>query len=315
MKNEQTTNKMRGVSCHECVDGRWQKVAQGKGQGKGCVGEQLKMVTLNVLFSHWRGKEYHHEWVIPVERYACILDRLVAMDADIITLNECTPMFAEQLCKHDKIAQTHYLGGLDTLGDGGNLLLVRKAIGVPSFFAIDLPRLPRPAIACRLPGLLVCGAHLTALTMNHQRRAEQLHALTSTLEGEASDVPLMVICGDLNFHNAAVEDANIPAGWLDTPYDGFSFDASRNPMHAILWPLGFESRQMRLDRVLVRGAGGLAKNCQLAFEEPIYPDSPILESPSLMQRTLWQLGWSQPDPRSYLRCSDHFGLTFTLLLQ
>ncbi len=301
---------MKRVECHEVGgDGQWKQFKTDENEElRAAVNSALKMVTFNVLFSHWRGKEYHHAWVKPKERYLCLLDRLLDMDCHVIVLNECTFFFVEHLQQH-RMGSLYLVGGLDTLGEGGNLVLIRKGLN-PEFFSVDLPRLPRPAIVCRLKhqSVLVCGVHLSALTSNHERRAEQLQALVLVLERE--DEPLMVICGDLNFHREE-ENENIPAEWKDTHYDGFSWDSSLNPMHQVLWPLGFESRQMRLDRILVRGQG-FADHCELAFREPIYAEGDVLEAPSLLQRTLWQCGFSQPDPRSYLRCSDHFGLSFTL---
>lgn len=296
---------MNESGCYESLDGDWHR-ARNDDQATASSSNCWSVVTLNVLFSHWRGKEYHHAWVLPEQRYAYILDELLKMDADIVTLNEVTGAFVWQLRTH-ALAKRYFVGGLDTLGDGGNICLVAKRKGVPRFWSIMLPRLPRPAIACRLPGLLICTTHLSALTSNHERRAEQLRALTTVLEGERDAT--MLICGDLNFHQEPLENGNIPAGWSDTPYEGYSWDSSRNPMHAVLWPLGFESRQMRLDRALVRN--GATRDCRLVFDKPVHEEhARNWTEPSLAQRTLWQCGFSQPDPRTYLMPSDHFGLSF-----
>jgi hypothetical protein len=201
------------LSCFNVVGGKWQE-ANGIVETS-LFPTSLRIVTLNVLFSHWRGKEYHHAWVMPSERYDCIFSRLSEMNADVVSFNECTVAFCEQLARH-AVAEEFFLGGLDCLGDGGNVLLVRKTLSA-KFFCVHLPRVPRAAVACRVgESTIVCSAHLSALNKNHQRRAEQLRVLTETLEGHQHEA--MVICGDLNFHSEE-ENKNVSDGWTDTKYE------------------------------------------------------------------------------------------------
>lgn len=338
---------MEATGCFEVVDGQWVKVEVAEA---GEVEEErvVNVVTLNVMFSHWRGKEYHHAWTLPRERYEFILDELLQMDADVVALNEVTPMFVEQLRRH-KVGQKYFVGGLEVLGEGGNVCLSTKRWPPPQCVWVALPRLPRAAVGMQLAGLTLCAAHLSALSSNGQRRATQLHALAAAMHKtektkrhtNGGRERALVICGDLNFHSAA-EDASIPGGWADAPYAGHSWDAARNPLHAVLWPLGYEERQMRLDRVLARRCR--IASCRLVFDALVYRNKDKKEkeeqkdnnndnnnnsnndnndndnndneweAPSLVRRALWQCGFAQPPPSSYLMPSDHFGLAFQVLL-
>ena len=290
-------------------------VVEAKGHFRSIESSSLKFLHLNVMMDQWKNSPYalHSE---PALRYHRIVQCFG--DYDLVFLNEVTRSFMGLLATEKEICKQFFISestdGTTFGGNGnmGNVVLVKKGlVCVPRFFKIFLPAVPRPAVVLMLSEKsCICCCHLTALNMNVERRRNQLHFLIETVSKKFESV---MVVGDLNFHNER-DDTSVPEGFVDHSYSGYSFNALINDMHKVLWPLGFESRQMKLDRVLTCGPSFGVEGLELAFTEPLFGDRKTF-SDSFFNRCLWQTGWNLPDAKDYLFASDHFGLKGTLLLK
>ena len=282
----------------------------------------LRVVTFNVMMDTWRGKPYVTEVGCHEERYAFVVEKLREMDADVVMLNEVTVGFLRCMCSltsyRASSSPDHENGGPNINASGmGNLILVHRRLSLRRMFSVPLPRVDRLAVGAEIEwsggrSLTLVSAHLSALTGNVERRAAQLAALAAAV-GSCERV---VIAGDLNWHVRA-EEQYAPAGFKVAGFAEITFDGLVNTMHQHLWPLGFEARQMALDRFLV-GSAVTARNVQVIFNRPIHeevavqPRQPAGFWDAVLQvplRTLEQVGLVGPGEReAYLFPSDHFGL-------
>ncbi len=315
------------------------------GSPTGVVQGSLKLLSFNTLFDHWRGRPYLPQVVHSSTRYERLARWIEDESPELLALNEVTPGHLSLLGQRRLLQERYLLSAQpeekSSLPPFGNLLLM--SLPCLQLYEIHLPRLPRPALCAVLQlgeelRLLLCTVHLSSKWENAPRRARQLEALIVALEPlrEAQGCQDVLICGDLNLHDPA-EDEIIPSSYRDLwaelrPEEpGYTFDALRNPMLQEMWPLGFEYRRMRLDRILLRRGGQLSPHSiRLVLDQPIYasPQQARLFHPrwhalmaprELLRRTLCQvadrLGHAGPrDMRGYLRCSDHFGLLLELRL-
>jgi endonuclease/exonuclease/phosphatase family metal-dependent hydrolase len=294
------------------------------------------VATWNVLFDAWHERPYKPNVVCSPERFRAQLDLLGAMDLDVIALNEVTSTYLRLLRGEGWVRAGYSVTpGFeeDAPGAFGNVVVCR--LPLRESFQIKLARLRRPVVCALVSAeaertVAVCAAHLTAVDRNAPRRVAQLAQLGRALERRLVDVDGALVLGDLNFHSEDENDA-APAGyddvWLALRGDdpGYTFDAETNPMLQELWPLGFESRRMRLDRVLLRTEGYLVpRSIEVFGDQPVRPGASSefklrARSPwELAKRALSQLGDVAlgrnlvRDPARYLRCSDHYGLVLEL---
>lgn len=296
---------------------------------------ELHIIMLNVLFDRWRGRPYKPHVVCSERRFEAQWRLFETSSPDILCLHEVTPSYLDGLSRQPWVRERYTMSAVPgqegPLRPFGNIVLWKGA--APHIRALEAPRLPRAPIAAIVSyedvgALAVVATHLSAGTGNAARRAAQLSSINQTLQSW-DEVAHAVILGDLNLHDAS-EDAAIPEDLLDAWADvrpgepGWTFDAARNPMHQEMWPLGFESRRMRLDRILVRRETGLqAQSCGLYADtplgtrtrEPVLGLARAMRRPAhLMRRLVHQtqdvLGarglWR--DPETYLMPSDHFGI-------
>ncbi len=308
----------------------FEEVFSGKNDGDGVASRALRLVTFNVMMDSWKGEPYMTGAGYHAERYAHIVTELRRLDADVVLLNEVTPGFLR--CARGLTAYLasgspdHERGGPNAASGMGNLLLVHRRLALRRMFSAPLPRSDRPAVGADLEPcdgrhFAVVSAHLSALTGNVERRAAQLAALAAATR----HFELVAIAGDLNWH-VREEEQHAPPGFRVAGYAEITFDGRANAMHQHLWPLGFEARQMALDRVLVRSEGDAvkARDVQVIFNKPLYEDK--AEAPQqlglwdkmlqLPRRTLEQTGLlGAGDKEQYLFPSDHFGLICTIELQ
>lgn len=123
--------------------------------------------------------------------------------------------------------------------------------------------------------------------------------------------------------------------WLTVhknPDHGFTWNSSQNLLHQELWPLGFENRLMRLDRLLLKSSNLAPTSIELFANQPVYASESQSTTASPPRGRGWwatsvqaMKGLAQlpmdyfdvsilRDPRVYLYPSDHFGLVATLTL-
>eukprot|EP00164_Ancoracysta_twista_P001843 GFYU01002424.1.p1 GENE.GFYU01002424.1~~GFYU01002424.1.p1 ORF type:complete len:396 (-),score=84.76 GFYU01002424.1:2-1189(-) len=205
-----------------------------------------------------------------------------------VSLTEATEDFMTVLNATEWVRERYYVVS-PTCTEGRKhftILLCLKALGVPSsVHQFRLHRLARERCVYAVydSGVVPCvdsrtrvgvtAAHLTARAYNHEIRRLQMSQLQElTTPSEADD--LHVIMGDLNLHNEELENPFIGATSVNIE-DGSRvyrdvYDVVGRPQHAaITWDAcrnvtitrmlyflgGVESREMRLDRVLVAGGG------------------------------------------------------------
>ena len=75
------------------------------------IGSSVR-ATLNVLFDHWRGKDYKPHVVLSQERYRAQLALFASMNLDIIALNEVTPRYVELLQKQPWVQDSYLCSDL-----------------------------------------------------------------------------------------------------------------------------------------------------------------------------------------------------------
>ena len=312
-----------------------------------CLGRPLRCATLNCLHDLSHNKEL----LQPPIRQDAICSELAALDADVIGLNEVTLSLLQRLLHEQWVRDSYVVSAvpgeprcshLSTVQSGtfGNLLLSKIAPESVEYFDQPGGDKQSHAMVLRLRGsqseeprrVAVCSAHFTAFPwlMENRRRAQLSHlsaALATSSDGGGFDA--CVVMGDFNFHREA-ENASIPVGWSEVRSVvalGDTWDYGRNAMLAHYLPLrniynglglgasfGWSS-SMRLDRILVHGAG-LDHD---AAEARLFADQPIHER-ARGRASLPQVG---PELRAahralpwqeYLHPSDHFGIVVELPL-
>ncbi|EOD35842.1 hypothetical protein EMIHUDRAFT_423388 [Emiliania huxleyi CCMP1516] len=319
----------------------WVRVSGGASMPNS-LGRPLQFATLNCLHDLGDAELLQHE-----RRHESILLELAALDADVIGLNEVTRPLLERVLLEPWVRRSFTVSAvpgeaccshLSTLQEGsfGNLLLSKIAPVAVAF--IEQPGDRRHShvatldlcVGGRRLRVAVCSTHLTAFPwLMEGRRRTQLAHVTSAMKAAAFDVACVM--GDFNFHREA-ENASIPDGWAELPAVvslGATWDYARNamlphylPLRNIYNGLGLGERfgwpgPMRLDRVLVCcAAGGCACDPGAAR---IFADQPVHERargrPPLPQtgRELSEAHRSLPW-EEYLHPSDHFGISFELVL-
>jgi endonuclease/exonuclease/phosphatase family metal-dependent hydrolase len=319
---------LRPCKVYRVADPFEEVVLSGKSDTVASTTTVLRMVTFNVMMDRWKGEPYMTTVACHEERYAFIVAELCRLDADVVMLNEVTTGFlrcARSLTSYVASGSPdHENGGPNAASGMGNLVLVHRRLALLRMFSVALPRVDRLAVGAQIDlgdgrQVTVVSAHLSALTGNVKRRATQLSALAEALQ----DLDCVVVAGDLNWHVRA-EEQHAPPGFHVAGNAEITFDGRINAMHQHLWPLGFEARQMALDRVLTRGAVE-ARDVEVIFNKSLYGDAAAESPPSplglfdklwqLPMRALEQTGLVGAGAKeNYLFPSDHFGLACKLAL-
>ncbi|KAL6076315.1 hypothetical protein QOT17_002861 [Balamuthia mandrillaris] len=236
----------------------------------------LRIATFNVMYDEWGREHLAHS---PL-RWRHALKLLRELDADFVGLNEVCPAFQRMLKEEDWVQQSYFISDGSERGEtltkpSANLLLSKHPLR--DLLAVPLPQCSRKALVgvCALPlsaeeqprRICVCSTHFTALTWNKAKRQRQMAHLLTFLEKELPSVLRdngqqqphdMFIMGDFNLHKPCEDSIIIPTTYADLwstlrPHEGgYTFDAKVNKMLAETWPLAFESRRMRLDRIIYR---------------------------------------------------------------
>ncbi len=226
----------------------------------------LTVATFNIWFD-----DYHAE-----QRHRAIAELLGGLRPDVIVLQEVTPpaldMFADLPWVRNEYRSVAMVGG--ETGNYGMLMLSRVPIARASY-----TRLPTrqsrgfldAELALHNARPVVCGVHLDSGKTSARLRAWQLRRIFRALR-KADDA---VVLGDFNMRDA--ENGRIAAPFCDVwpalrPHDpGYTEDTSINLMRL---DAKNKKRQVRFDRVLVKGTRWRAATIELLGTRPISADLP-----------------------------------------
>lgn len=228
--------------------------------------EDLTLATYNIWFSNY--------WA--AERYRAIAQLLSADTPDVIVFQEVTSRALSELLAQPWIRQQHYRAAAvgDDYGTYGMLMLSRLPISRATYTRLPT-RLGRGFLQAQLMvngrQLVVCAVHLESGKAASRLRARQLHRVFDAL----STFDDVLILGDFNMRDA--ENTLISAPYIDVwpalrpNVDGFTEDTSINLMRL---DAKNKSRQVRFDRILLKGAGWVPAAITLLGTEPISRAAP-----------------------------------------
>lgn len=247
---------------------------------------QLKVVTYNVLCD-----EHEKTYVRSAERYAAIVQYLQTLDADIIALQEATPLLL-QLLLQQTWAQQYYISEAPQapgLRPFGQVILSKYLFSLVEHLYSPQKRFLVAGWQFNDTPFHLANIHLTSnrSTKATTVRQEQLAVMTNYLNTLLSDVLLV---GDYNMRGdddtTLLKNYHFEDVWeLQHPdQEGFSFDPTQNPLAEKMSLSGLPGR---LDRMYLRSqdAHWMPQSIGLFGQEPIAND--------------------------YLRASDHYGLLAT----
>ncbi|MCK0177009.1 endonuclease/exonuclease/phosphatase family protein [Mycolicibacterium sp. F2034L] len=227
---------------------------------------ELTLATFNIWFND------HHA----PERYRAIGDLLAARSPDVVVLQEVTPAAWDVFTGQDWI-RAHYHRAAVVGGDAGNYgmaLLSRLPLTDVTYRRLP-SRLSRGFLRgrCAVGGadLVIGNVHLDSGKQRARLRARQLRRIDRALRrtGDA------VLLGDFNMRDS--ENHRIAAAYRDVwpalrPGDpGYTEDTDINFMR---WDSKPKHRQVRFDRVLLKGDRWTAAEIDLLGTEPISPELP-----------------------------------------
>jgi endonuclease/exonuclease/phosphatase family metal-dependent hydrolase len=228
--------------------------------------DELTVATFNIWFD-----DYHAE-----RRYLAIAELLRERGVDVIVLQEVTPaaleIFIDQQWVRDEYLSVSVVG--DHTGNYGMLMLSRVPITRASYTRLPT-RQSRGFLEAELAlngaRQTVCCVHLDSGKSSARLRAWQLRRIFRPLK-KADDA---VLLGDFNMRDA--ENGRITAPFCDIwpalrPDDpGFTEDTSINLMRL---DARNKNRQVRFDRVVLKGTRWRAASIELLGTRPISPELP-----------------------------------------
>lgn len=228
--------------------------------------DELSLVTFNIWFS-----DYHAE-----ERYLAIADLLSREMPDVIVFQEVTPQALDVFLAQPWIRVRYRRAAVvgDAVGNYGMLILSRLPITRVTYTRLPT-QLDRGYLIAELSNggspLTVVAVHLESGKAGARLRAQQMRQIFRAVQRTEN----AVVMGDFNMRDA--ENGLIGAPYRDLwpalrPHDdGFTEDTSINLMR-------FDSknkhRQVRFDRVLLKGGGWVARGIDLLGTEPISAELP-----------------------------------------
>ena len=228
--------------------------------------DELTLATFNVWYDG-----YHAE-----QRYLAIAEHLSRRAPDIMVFQEVTAPALDVLLTQPWIRghyfQSAVVGG--SLGNYGMLILSRFPIAGATYTSL-------PTHQCRgflqadvlINGIheVVCCVHLDSGKASARMRARQLRTVFRALHSTEN----AVLLGDFNMRDDENRRITLPYHdiWpsLRPDDDGFTEDTSINLM--LLDKKG-KDRQVRFDRVLLKGHGWSPAHIELLGTEPISPAHP-----------------------------------------
>lgn len=287
--------------------------------------DNIKSVTLNVLFNEHNGNSYKSNIIFSKERYEHILNELSKSGADIITLNEVTKMFLRMIEECEWVRQNYFISEISLVNDEiscvypfGNLIITKlppsdcqiiKVHTLPRFIVTGIFNIKNKDD--KMIKFSVSSGHLISRVENFKKRECQMDNLVLNLSYLNTDVN--IIQGDMNYHS---ESELKPIGYCDAwkqLYDikenpGYTFDSKINHMHQEMW-YGFENRRMRLDRVFMSNKNTLkVAKMKVIFNEPVYENNDCYVHKKWYEKILSFVTDTSKNKETYLFSSDHFGL-------
>jgi len=228
--------------------------------------DELTVATFNIWFD-----DYHAE-----QRYLAIADLLCKRRPDVIVLQEVTPaaldIFLDQPWVRLEYLSVSAVGG-DT-GNYGMLMLSRVPITRATYSRLPT-RQERGFLEAGLTvndaRLIVCCLHLDSGKSSARLRGWQLRRIFRA-QKSAEDA---VLLGDFNMRDT--ENNRITPPYWDVwptlrPHEpGFTEDTSINLMRL---DARNKKRQVRFDRVLLKGTRWRAASIELLGTQPISPELP-----------------------------------------
>ena len=236
------------------------------GRGDAVDRDELMLTTYNV----WNDSTHAEQ------RYRAIAQLLSQRAPDVMAFQEITPVAAEVLLSQrwvrDDYAAAAVVGG--DAGGYGMLVLSRLPIDRAMYSRLPTRQFRgflRVHLAVTGAPTVVCCVHLDSGKASSRLRAWQLRRVFSALRSEEN----AIVVGDFNMRDA--ENSRIAAPFLDvwpdlrSDDDGFTEDTSINLMR---YDMKDRHRQVRFDRVLLKGARWTATAIDLLGTEPIAADLP-----------------------------------------
>ncbi len=228
--------------------------------------DELTIATFNIWFD-----DYYAE-----QRYLAIADLLCERRPDVIVLQEVTPealeIFLEQPWVRDRYLSASAVGG--DAGNYGMLMLSRVPIARATYSRLPT-RQSRGFIEAELAvndvRLIVCCLHLDSGKPSARLRSWQLRRIFRA-QKSAEDA---VLLGDFNMRDS--ENDRIAPPYCDIwpmlrPHEpGFTEDTSINHMR---FDARNKKRQVRFDRVLLKGTRWRAASIELLGTQPISHELP-----------------------------------------
>jgi tyrosyl-DNA phosphodiesterase 2 len=242
--------------------GRWLDVDSAGSADR----DEITVATFNIWFD-----SYHAD-----QRHLAIADLLSERAPDVIVLQEVTPhslaVFLARPWVRDRYLRAAVVGR--GVGNYGMLMLSRLPISRATYTRLPT-RQSRGFLQAELTvngaTQVVCCLHLDSGKSSARLRGWQLRRIFHTLRTTRD----AVLLGDFNMRDT--EDARITTPYCDVwpalrpDDDGFTEDTSINLMR---FDARNKKRQVRFDRVLLKGPGWRAASIELLGTEPISPALP-----------------------------------------
>lgn len=223
---------------------------------------ELTLATFNIWFD-----EYHAG-----ARYLAIAELLAARLPDVVVLQEVTPAALDVFDGQGWIREHYRRAAVvgDPVGNYGMLMMSRLPLSDVTYTPLPT-RLSRGFLRARCGELVVCSIHLDSGKHSARLRERQLRRIFRALRRDRD----AVVLGDFNMRDE--EDHRIGAPYRDVwralrpDEPGYTEDTDVNLMR---WDSKPKRRQVRFDRVLVKGDTWAASDIELLGTEPISPETP-----------------------------------------
>jgi tyrosyl-DNA phosphodiesterase 2 len=245
------------VAAFDAASNRWTDADPAGAVDRGA----LTVTTFNIWFDEYFADDRHRA-----------IAKLLSRDMpDVMVFQEVTPaaldVFSAQPWIRDHYLRAAVIGG--ELGNYGMLMLSRLPINRASYTRLPT-RLARGFLAAEFTvngsTVVICSVHLESGKDSAGLRARQLGRVFRALRGADN----AVVLGDFNMRDAENERIRPPYHdvWpaLRPDEHGFTEDTSINLMRL---DSKNKHRQVRFDRVLLKGAGWAANSIDLVGTEPI----------------------------------------------